>query len=280
MANPIQTNGTHNRAEEYASAIVKLMRPALKLRNTFARDYEGDARTGAIKIPVRTLDPTIREYDVKNGLAPSQSATTYIDAVVNKTYAINELIDGFEAQAVPDNLVAQRLEAGAYAISKQLEDEAIATLLTGTVSENTTASTESTIYANIVKEIAKLSKKGVDKNRMYVAISYDTEVMLLTDSKYSNTASQIGAELAREGVVGRINGVNVITEDLGEGVEFVVYGADWVQTADVFKSNPRVVDLNGSSNYVDASALKARFGALTLLTNTEAVIVKKNTLSA
>ena len=53
MANPIQTNGTHNRQEKYARAIVELMRPALKIRNTFSRDYEGEPVSGAVKVPVR-----------------------------------------------------------------------------------------------------------------------------------------------------------------------------------------------------------------------------------
>ena len=35
MANAIEKNGTHERQERYASAIVKLMRPSLKIRNTF-----------------------------------------------------------------------------------------------------------------------------------------------------------------------------------------------------------------------------------------------------
>ena len=76
MANPIQTNGTHNRQEKYARAIVELMRPALKIRNTFSRDYEGNPVAGAVKVPVRNTDVAISNYDVKSGVALSQSATT------------------------------------------------------------------------------------------------------------------------------------------------------------------------------------------------------------
>ena len=59
------------------------------------------------------------------------------------------------------------------------------------------------IYMNIVKDIAQLAKRGVDKNRMYVAVSYATEALLLANPVYANTSSQIGAELAREGVVNK-----------------------------------------------------------------------------
>ena len=273
MANAIGVNGTHERQERYADAVLKLMRPALKIRNTFGRDYEGSPKAGAVKVPVRALDPEIRDYDVKNGIAPSQSATTYLTIPVDNNKAINELIDGYEALAVPDGLVAQRLEAGAYSVSKALEDSAIDALKEGTASTQEDC-TEANVYSNILKDIAILAKKGVDKNRMYVAIAYETETLLLTDEKFSNTASQIGAELSREGVVGIINGVNVITEDLGEGVEYIVYGTDYAQAVDEFTSLPHIVDLEGSANYVSASALKGRMVYASAVTNKEAVIVK------
>ena len=126
------------------------------------------------------------------------------------------------------------------------------------------------------KEQKALAKLGVDKNRMYVAIAYEIESMLLTDEKYSNTASQIGAELAREGVVNKINGVKVITQDLGESVEYIVYATEWCQAIDEWKVNPVVVDLTtGSSEFIGASALKGRFVYEDVVTDAKAVIVKK-----
>ena len=64
MANAIGNNGTHERQERYASAIVKLMRPSLKIRNTFARDYEGNPVAGAVKVPVRNTDVSISDYEI------------------------------------------------------------------------------------------------------------------------------------------------------------------------------------------------------------------------
>ena len=77
MANAIGTNGTHERQERYANAIVKLMRPQLRIRNTFSRDYEGNPVSGAVKVPVRNTDVKIVDYDIKSGVALSQSATNY-----------------------------------------------------------------------------------------------------------------------------------------------------------------------------------------------------------
>ena len=276
MANAIGTNGTHERQERYASQIVKLMRPSLKIRNTFSRDYEGTPTAGAVKVPVRNTDVSIRDYDIKNGITLEQSATTYKNIPIDKDKAINELIDGYEASAVPDNVLAQRMESAAYSSAKTLEDDAILALTTTNTASTQPDCTKENVYENIVKDIANIAKLGVDKNRMYVAISYDVETMLLTDEKYSNTSSQIGAELAREGVVNKINGVKVIPQDLGEGIEYIVYAIDWCQKIDEWKVNPRIVDLtDGSDKYVGASALKGRFVYENIVTDAKAVIVKK-----
>ena len=252
MANAINANGTHERQERYADAIVKLMRPSLKIRSTFSRDYEGSPVAGAVKVPVRNTDVKVSDYDVKSGVTLSQSATSYLNVPVDNHKAINELIDGYEADAVPDNLVAQRLESGAYSISKTLETDAIEKLVEGTESEQEDCTAEN-VYSNIVKDIAKLAKKGIDKERMYVAIDYAIETLLLTDQKYSNTTSQIGAELAREGVVNKINGVKVIVQDLGEKAEYIIYGIDWCQAIDEWKVQPSVNNLNDGS-HIGASA--------------------------
>ena len=249
------------------------MRPSLKIRNTFSRDYEGTPTAGAVKVPVRNTDVTMRDYDIKNGIGLEQSTTSYLTVPIDKNKGLNELIDGYEAEAVPDNIVAQRLESAAYSSAKTLEDDAIAALITTNTASTQPDSTKENVYENIVKDIANVAKLGVDKNRMYVAISYDIESLLLTDEKYSNTASQIGAELAREGVVNKINGVKVITQDLGENVEYIVYAIDWCQRIDEWKVNPVIVDLtNGSDKYIGASALKGRFVYENVVTDAKAVI--------
>ena len=256
------------------------MRPSLKIRNTFSRDYVGTPTAGAVNVPVRKTDVKIRDYDIKSGIALEQSATDYLNVPITKNKGLNELIDGFEAAAVPDNLMAQRLESASYSSAKTLEDDAIAALVAKHTDSEMEDCTTENVYSNIVKDIAKIAKLGVDKSRMYVAISYETETLLLTDQKYSNTASQIGAELVRNGVVGRINGVNVITQDLGQDggtdIEYIVYATEWCQAIDEWKVNPRVVDLtSGSDKYIGASALKGRMVYEDIVTDEKAVILKK-----
>lgn len=276
----IQKNGTHERQERYADEVVKLMRPLMKIRNTFSRDYEGDPTAGAVKVPVRSIDVELKDYDVKNGIPLSQSATTYKNIPINNHKAMNELIDGYEADAVPDKLVAQRLESGSFVVAKTLEEDAISALLTGTASSQG-AITKENVYEAILKDISILSKLGVDKSRLKVAISYNTEVMLLTDEKFSNTASQIGAELARNGVIGRINGVDVLTQDLGakDGaeVEYIVYAIDWCQAIDEWKIEPHVAELKDGA-HIGASALQGRMVYTDALTDTQAVIYKTKSI--
>ena len=104
MANTvIQKNGTHKRQERYADAIVKLMRQQFNIRAEFSRDYEGNPTAGAVEVPTRNDDITLSDYDVKNGIELTQSATDYLPVLVDKHKACNELIDGYEAEAVPDN---------------------------------------------------------------------------------------------------------------------------------------------------------------------------------
>lgn len=279
MANTVtQLNGTHERQERYIPMIVELMRPYLYIRNTFTTDYEGSPKAGAVKVPVRNTDVSVQNYDVVAGANLTTSATTYLNIPINNNKVINELIDNYEAQAVPDNLIAQRLESGAYSIAKTLEADALA-VLTG--EENFTASatagtnsTAETIYADILKDIAKLKKLGVPASRIKVAIDSETEVLLLTDEKFSNTASQIGAELARNGVVGKINGCEVITEDLSSvNAQYIVYAPDWCKAIDEFTIAPRVVDIRDGA-HVGASKLEGRMVYANAVTDKKAVVVK------
>lgn len=256
------------------------MRPDTLIRNTFTRDYEGSPKAGAVKVPVRNVDVAVQDYDVAKGANLTTSATSYKDITINKNQVINELIDGYEASAVPDNLIAQRLESGAYSIAKSLEENALEVLTTEgnyTASETQgTASTEATIYADILKDIAQLKKLGVKSNRIKVAIDSDTEVMLLTDEKFSNTASQIGAELARNGVVGKINGCEVITEDLSSvNASYIVYAPDWCKAIDEFVIAPRIVNISDSA-FVGASKLEGRMVYANAVTDNRAVVVKTN----
>lgn len=276
MANTvIAKNGTHKRQERYADAIVKLMRQQFNIRAEFSRDYEGDPTAGAVEVPTRNGDIVLSDYDIKNGIELTQSATDYLPILVDKHKACNELIDGYEASAVPDNLKAQRMESAAYVIGKTLELDAIDALVKkGTTSTNVTAMTESNVYKTIAGLVKNLKARGIPTNELRIAIDADTELLLLSDEKFANTSGSLGAELIRNGVIGKINGVQVKPNYLlPTNVECIVYAVPWCQAIDEWKVEPTIKDL-ADGKHIGASALQGRMVYTDAVTNQLAVEIK------
>lgn len=276
MANTvIAKNGTHKRQERYADAIVKLMRQQFNIRAEFSRDYEGNPTAGAVEVPTRNDDITLSDYDVKNGVELTQSATDYLPVLVDKHKACNELIDGYEAEAVPDNLKAQRMESAGYVIGKALELDAINALVSGgTKSTDVTAMTEADVYKKIATLVKNLKARGISTNDLRIAIDADTELLLLSDEKFANTSGTLGAELVRNGVIGKINGVQVKPNYLlPTNVECIVYAVPWCQAVDEWKVEPTINNL-ADGKHIGASALQGRMVYTDVVTNALAVEIK------
>ena len=281
MANAIATNGTHKRQERYADTIVKLMRKEFNIRNEFSRDYEGDPTAGAVNVPVRNGDIVLSDYDILNGITMTQSATDFLPVLVDGHKAFSELVDGYEAEAVPDNLKAQRLESAAYVTGKALEMSAIAALINGGTTEaSTSETTEDNVYKTIATSVKNLKARGISTNDLRIAVSADTELKLLTDAKFANTSGSLGAELVRNGVIGKINGVQVKPNYLlPENCEYIVYAPAWCQAIDEWKVAPAFNDIK-DGEHVGASALQGRMVYKDIVTNALAVQVKtKGTIS-
>lgn len=274
-ANALGT-GTHKRKETYANEVLAIARAELNIYEDFSTDYEKDEVTGQINVPTRNGEVKVSDYDILNGIELTQSATDYLPLPIDKDYGVNELIDGYEASAVPDNLVAQRIESAGYSIGMKKENMAIEALMTGTVSTDTTPLTKGDAYEKIAKEISNMKKRNMKVNSMRVAVSADTELLLLTDEKFSNTAGTLGAELIREGVIGKINGVPVKPNYLmGENVEFVIYDKRFCQKYEVWKAEPSIEDIK-DGKHIKASALQGRQVGGLMVTNALGVQIKKN----
>ena len=274
-ANALGT-GTHKRKETYANEVLAIARAELNIYEDFSTDYEKDEVTGQINVPTRNGEVQVSDYDILNGIELTQSATDYLPLPLDKDYGVNELIDGYEANAVPDNLVAQRIESAGYSIGVKKENMAIEALMAGTVSEDTTPLTKEDAYEKIAKEISNMKKRNMKVNSMRVAVSADTELLLLTDEKFSNTAGTLGAELIREGVIGKINGVAVKPNYLmGEDVEFVIYDKRFCQKYEVWKAEPSIEDIK-DGKHIKASALQGRQVGGLMVTNALGVRIKKN----
>ena len=275
MANAIAENGTHKRQERYADTIVKLMRKEFNIRNEFSRDYEGDPTAGAVNVPTRNGDIQLSDYDILNGITMTQSATDYLQVLVDGHKAFSELVDGYEAEAVPDNMKAQRLESAGYVVGKALEMSAISALINGgTIESSTSETTEDNVYKTIASSVKELKARGIPTDGLRIAISADTELKLLSDSKFANTSGSLGAELVRNGVIGKINGVQVKPNYLlPDQVEYIVYAPAWCQAIDEWKVEPSFNDIK-DGKHVGASALQGRMVYKDVVTNSLAVQVK------
>lgn len=290
MANPIATNGTHKRKETYANEVLTIARSEMNIYEDFSADYEVEGATGQIMVPTRNGEVQLSDYDVKNGIELTQSATDYLPLPIDKNYACNELIDGYEAEAVPDNIRAQRIESAGYSFGMKKEGYAIDALKTGTISTDVTALTESTVYKKIAKEVSNMKKRNMKVNSMRIVVDADTELLLLTDEKFANTSGTLGAELIREGVIGKINGVPVkpnyllgsVTQEEGTGsnksdktraVEFIVYDKRFCQKYENWAVEPTINNLS-DGKHIGASALQGRQVGGLMVTNALGVQVK------
>ena len=74
----------------------------------------GSAKAGAVKVR-KSGAATVVDYDKTNGVALTEGASQWITITNFKDKAVNEIIDGYNAAAVPDGLVADRLELTAVA---------------------------------------------------------------------------------------------------------------------------------------------------------------------
>ena len=275
MANPIAINGTHKRRETYASEVLAMAKAQVNIYEDFSTDYEIDGATGAIKVPTRDATVTISDYDILDGVSLTQSATDYVDLPVDKNYAINELIDGYEAEAVPDNIRANRIEAAGYSLGLKKENMAITALVSnGTTSSDTTALTEQTAYKKIATEVKNMKARNMDVSQMRIVVDAETELLLLTDDKFANTSGQLGAELIREGVIGKINGVPVKTNYLlPNNVEFIIYDKRFIQKYEVWAVEPTINNL-ADGKHIGASALQGREVGGLKVTNALGVQIK------
>ena len=111
----------HDLQTRYSDMVLAKLRKELVLKDgvVFNTDYEGTAIAGAVKIPVRDTEVAVTDYDKANGISATAGATSYVTMTIGKDKAVNEIIDGYDAQAVPDNLVADRLDSAGYSLAAQ-----------------------------------------------------------------------------------------------------------------------------------------------------------------
>lgn len=267
----------HTAQERYSSLVLAKLRKTAVFVSLFNRKYEGKPTAGAVKIPVRDTEVVVGTYDKATGGELKTGTTTYQTLAIDKDKYVNELVDGYDAASVPDNLIADRLDSAGYAMGISLDTDLITLLTTkGTASKNTTALTKDTIYESIVDEVAALKKKGLNPTEMWLAVTNETYAMLLKSPEFIK-ASDLGDNVVQNGRVGRINGLDVYeTNNISDTlkVEYIIGNNVYCHFVDEWMVPVTVNDLK-DGKHIGASAVQGRrvYGAA--VSRSETVTVKK-----
>ena len=265
-------------ATRYSNLVDTKLRKLLVLKDgvIFNNRYEGSAKAGAVKARV-TGEATVADYDIENGTALTKGGSSFMTITIDKDKAVNEIIDGFEAAAVPDAMVADRLDAAAYGLANVIDTDGAVELATnGTQLASTAALTKSNIYKTIVDVRTQMSKAGVPNDgRRYIIVSPDTYGLVLQSDEFIK-ASDLGDAVVQTGAVGKIAGMLVFeSANLGEGVDFVAGHPDYATRVNEWGVDVHVQDISGSGKYIGASAVQGRKLYAHKVTNANAIFVKK-----
>lgn len=270
----------HEQQVRYSNLVDAKLRATLVKKDgvIFNNRYEGDPTAGSVKVPVRDTEVTVSNYSKTDGAAATHGDTSYVTVAVDKDKAINEIIDGYDAAAVPDNLVADRLDSGTYSMALQMEQDATAVLeAKATAFGGTTALTKDTIYSTLVDARTALSKAKVpNDNRRFALMSPDAYALILKSPEFTK-ASDLGDAVVQTGAQGRVAGFLVFEDvTLSETTDFIAGHPDWCTRIREWAVEPHVQDLAGSGKYIGACAVQGRKVYAHAVTKSQTLLIKKN----
>lgn len=270
----------HTLQERYSKLIDVKLRATLVKKDgvIFNNRYEGDPKAGMVKVPVRDTEVTVADYSKTDGAGASHGDTAYLDVPVNKDKYVNEIIDGYDAAAVPDNLVADRLDSASYSMALQIEKDATTELeSSATTFGDTTALDKDTIYDTIVDVRTKMSEAFVpNDNRRFLLVSPTVFGLILKSPEFVR-ATTLGDTVVQTGAAGRIAGFNVFEDaTLSATTDFIAGHPDWCTRVNEWSVPVRLQDINGSGKYIGASAVQGRRIYAHKVTKAKTLYIKKN----
>lgn len=257
-----------NKMEVYSKNVDAKLRATSVFANIFnnRHDLIGGVTGGAVNIPVRA-DATVGTYVTATGLAISNPTTTYQKLLLDNEIAVNELIDGFMAAAVPDGMVAERLDSAGYGLANAVDAALAAALIAGgTASSDTTALTKSNVYEKLITDITTVKKAKVDPSKIWIAVTSDTYALLIQSPEFIAATANVGELEA--GFVGRLAGmpvyeaINLNGKTTGSGqsqktVDYVVGNGDFCHFVDAWNVPVHVADLADGA-HIGCSAVQGR----------------------
>lgn len=265
----------HEMRERYSALADKKMRKTLKTAYCFNGRYEGSPKAGAVNLVVRDTEVKVGDYDKAAGGELATGSTTYLKILIDKDKYVNELIDGYEASAVPDNLVAERLDSAGYSMALTLDSDGVAVLeAEGTAIEDTAALTKDNVYDKFVDTRTALSDVGVPEDGRYALVSPTTYGLVLKSPEFI-AASALGDAVKQTGALGKIAGFLIFeTNNLGANTEFIAGHRDWCHRVEEWSVPIAINDLN-DGKHIGASAVQGRKAYGHKVSKPTAVRVKK-----
>lgn len=242
--------------EKLRSILVTAETGAVPIFNT---KHEGNVKSGSVKVPVRGK-ANLRPYDRGTGIDPEQVPTTYMTITDFKDVAINEIIDGYEAEQVPDNIIADRLDEASYAGALELDTKGIEVLQAEGTSIQFPSGTS--IYEKIVAARAQLTKNQVPLTQRWLIVSPEVAGELLLDDRFIKQ-SDMSQTIVQTGVIGQVAGFTVYeSNNVGAGmdnVDFIAGHSAWAHRIRDWIVTPYVANLVNDSRYIGASAVQGRW---------------------
>ena len=264
----------HANQERWSKLVDAKLRNQLVTRDNyiFNNRYEGDPKSGKVKIPVRDTEVEVKAYDKAKGIDPKAGTTTYLDLNIDQDEAVNELIDGYDAASVPDGIVADRLDSAGYSQGLSIDKKSIEALQSAdgaTICATKTAATESNAYKLALEAKRVLSRKGVPAEGRFMIASPEYLEVLMQDDKFIKQGD-LSQELVQAGAVGKIAGFAVFESNNMDyenttrvtskkvTTEFICGHPNWCHRVMEWQVPVHLQDLNGSGKYIGASAVQGR----------------------
>lgn len=251
----------HAAQDRYSKLVLAKLRTDLVLKDgvVFNNDYEGSPKAGIVKIPVRDGEVAVSDYDRANGIQGTHGSTAYENFPITKDKALNEIIDGYSAETVPDNLVADRLDSAAYSMAKQIDTDGGTALLAAATVDNESVMTKDNIYDAIVDLRTRMNKANIPNDgKRYLLVLPDAMALILKSPEFV-AASSLGDDVKQTGAIGKIAGFLVIEwNDATANLQMLAGHPRFATRAMEFSVDIHLQDLSGSGKYIGASAVQGR----------------------
>lgn len=259
--------------DRYSPIVLAKLRQTSVFADIVCRKYEGDPKAGAVKVPVRA-EATVSAYNTASGLAGTETSTSFSTISIDQDYAVNEIIDGHNAAAVPDGMVAERLDSAGYGLGKKADDIILAAInhqTSGSYDCKTATQSQSTKISDLIIDmVAEAVTAGVDRDKCWAVVNPTNQAKLIKETQFTLCTALNDME---KGVIGYVAGVPVYMSSNSNFEDKVLVGnSDFIHFVADFMVPPTLRD--GVGTYIGSAQVVARLVSGAAVTRPTTVIYK------